>query len=612
MKLCDFWRIHALWLSCITWITATAGVEGQAANDALLSREPPEYQIAAEPTPQVNKPLRVDVNNAVRAAQGSLKHTYRADDVAREMFESLIHGEEWVGPGSSMGADDDEDKFGGVADAFSFASGTSSSDDSSAEGESSGEGDGEFGDSGMETLGDLFNSESPAGREIEASANQDEDEELVSSCGEVCEVRPSASERKPDVVEFGIYIKNFYGGSLRKKNFHVDSIITLKWKDERVKDIIPEGQDTMTMDTSQATASIWLPEIAITSRDILSHEKISFAYIASKDGTVTEFMRTLTGCKNEYHLENYPFDNQNMTMLIASSKYMNNELVLKPLDDTRYSGVEDNIFDYKGWHYKGHKQFAFLEENGMLKKSRGAIQIRVKGDRDGYIENHMMACVLYLQISWAVFWIPFVPAFSTPRVVMSILAILVFTQRMVITNSKLPLCGMPVNWHEIWNMLVGRLMASVIYFNVYTEFAFHVLKCETAARAMNTELKMWFPITATILLGFMLFTAYTALMSVRTCSIICDIMSIVLIGGFGFIWAMHLWRDMAKLAPTPRIGQRIKDAKQRISRMSSKDNLGASEAKRSSEANRSSVSTAETKPDPAPAQGAAGGGEEKV
>lgn len=358
--------------------------------------------------------------------------------------------------------------------------------------------------------------------------------------------RPSAEEGSADVVTFGLFAKQFYDTDLKKNLFAVDNVMSLMWKDERVAKLVPEGLEYVTLSERAAEKQIWMPDIRITNREIRGYEHISTGVTITKDGIVTKVERSLVRAKNFFRLKEYPWDVQHLKLKIASTRYMLNELKLKPSKDSAFSGCNPDIFDDRGYQLEKFETYEFEEGDGSLQKSRGVMEMTVKRDIKAYEQSHLLPTFTYLAISCAVFWFPFVVQFITPRLALSILALLTFTNLSIATSKNLPL-NAPFNWNDLFNQIVQACMCTTIILNIYTEIAFHQLKCEEVAKAMNHECKVVLPIISIITLSTVLGNAASDDgMSLETTSIFVKVIMFVLIAIYALVCAKRLHDDAIK------------------------------------------------------------------
>jgi len=305
-------------------------------------------------------------------------------------------------------------------------------------------------------------------------------------------VRPSAG-KGVDIVKFGMRAMNFYGTDLKRHTFSLDMVMSIRWNDPRVKDLIPEGLDKLSMGWTQATEVMWMPGIVVSNRDIEKYEIISASVSIYPNGDVHRVERANTRVMKKFELEGYPFDTQALAVNIASSKYMVNEVRLVPDGET--SGVQEDIwglYNLKDWHTEAKEQY-----DGELQKSRGILNINVVRSLEKYSQDHLLPASIVLMISWAVFYFPFANPFITARLCLSILALLTFTNLMVKSSKELPGAA-PFNWNDLFNQQIQTLMFVTIVLNIASEIAFHQFHQENLARGMNHEAKILMPVMSLI------------------------------------------------------------------------------------------------------------------
>lgn len=300
-------------------------------------------------------------------------------------------------------------------------------------------------------------------------------------------VRPHAG-KGVDVVHFGMRAMNYFGSSLKKFTFNVDMVMTLKWKDPRVVSLVPKGLDKLSMSREQAEKAIWMPGIVVSNRDIEKYEIISSSVTIFRSGDVQRVERANTRVMKKFALKQYPFDSQNLTINICSSKYMLDEVVLK--EDEGSSGVYENIWGL--WTMSKWGVHVFEQTDGELVKSRGSLDIEVIRSLEKYSQDHLLPSSIALMISWAVFYFPFANPFITPRLALSILALLTFTSLIVKSSRELPGAA-PFNYNDLFNQQIQTLMFVTILLNLASEIAFHTFHKEKLARCLNHEAKVLLP-----------------------------------------------------------------------------------------------------------------------
>lgn len=308
-------------------------------------------------------------------------------------------------------------------------------------------------------------------------------------------LRPHKEEGIPEMIEFGIYATRFYGADLKEDCFTMDNTMTLQWSDPRTVELLPSGADNVTLSDSEAEEQLWLPEVEITNRRIRSYELISTAVIVNRSGIVTKIERALAVIMEEFKVEAFPFDTQVLTQKIASTKYMLNDLILVPSEDPSLSGAPDDLCEGHGFDLESWNTSVISDVKGMLQKSRGLLSIRVKRGTARYTQEFIIPSVLLLCISWGVFWFPFIQPFITPRLALSILALLSFTTMSLRIDSMLP-AGAPFTWSDLFIQNCQWMMFCTVKLNIITEVFCHTLKLDKLAKKMNNELKVLWPVMA--------------------------------------------------------------------------------------------------------------------
>lgn len=355
-------------------------------------------------------------------------------------------------------------------------------------------------------------------------------------------VRPNAG-KAPDKVQFGVYAKNFYGIDLFRDNFVIDAVITLKWTDTRVAKLIPAGMDELTLSQLVSAKRMWLPAVVITNREMKKYDLISTAVKINRKGEVLKVLRATATVKNKYKLSQYPYDEQDLLVKIGSTKYMSDEVVLEPLKEVVV--LENGLL--KGYSYDLVKAGATSMEDidGPMKKSLGVLSITVKRKSAEYTTKHLLPACLLLVISCGIHYFPFVAPFITPRVVLSVFALLAFTKLTIVSTEVLP-AGAAFNWNDLINQSILMIMFTNIGMNIFGEFVYHSFHCTSFGTTMNHECKAMMPIICIVSLGTICLAAGPdGLMPLTTASIVVKSVLIGTIGIFILIICKRLTRALA-------------------------------------------------------------------
>jgi hypothetical protein len=346
---------------------------------------------------------------------------------------------------------------------------------------------------------------------------------------DITSLRPGVSTGTADVVSFGLFVKGFFGANLKHNKFTNDVIFALKWKDPRVISLVPAGMEFKTMSGKQALKSIWMPEIVVTNRDIRKWETIASTVKVFSTGDVFKVERAGVICNHRFVLDQFPFDTQDIQVKIASSKYMLDEVVLKPDEDKTMSGAKEGIWKGSPYTLEGWKVFAFAETDGALKKSRGVLELSIKRKLDTYWESHLMPTFMLLGISWGVFYFPFQNPFITPRLALSILALLSFTNIVVKSSASLP-DGAPFNWNDVINQQVQTFMFFTICLNIFSEVCKHKMGLEEFAEGVNNHGKVLIPLLSIVVLTIILSAGYLKYLSLGSANVVAKVVIGVTLG----------------------------------------------------------------------------------
>jgi len=375
------------------------------------------------------------------------------------------------------------------------------------------------------------------GTQIKKNVKMDTSHKATTNASKVDPVliRPNAG-KGVDTVTFALQVLNFYGTSLKKHTIALDMSMSFRWKDPPVVPLIPAGLQEISIAWSQALDLIWMPGIVVTNRDIEKYEIISASVTIFRTGEVLRVERAQAIVMKKFDLASYPFDTQHLEVKIGSSKYMLNEVVL--VANNSGSGVNEHIFglyDVQGYHAE-----AFETRDGHLKKSRGKLSIEVKRQLDKYVDDHLVPTCIVLMISWSVFFFPFEKPFITPRLALSILALLQFTNLMVKSTKELPGAA-PFNWNDLFNQQIQTFMFITIVLNIACEIVCHQFEMEKEARRMNNEAKVFVPCISLLNIILILGSANYGWMSVDRALHITKSSALLLVGCYGY----YVWREVS-------------------------------------------------------------------
>jgi len=243
----------------------------------------------------------------------------------------------------------------------------------------------------------------------------------------------------------------------------------------------------------------------------------------------------------KFDLSEYPFDAQNLTVNIASSKYMLDEVEMVP--DNKACGVEEMIWGL--YNLTSWATSSYPASDGELQKSRGALNIVVKRSLEKYSQDHLVPAFICLMISWAVFYFPFANPFITARLALSILALLTFTNLMVKSGKELPGAA-PFNWNDLFNQQIQALMFITIVLNISSEVCFHQFHEERLARNINNEAKIVMPFLSILNIVIILGSGMRKWIPLDTATSVTKATLLLFVFCYGFYFAhgvLHYRKD---------------------------------------------------------------------
>lgn len=362
-----------------------------------------------------------------------------------------------------------------------------------------------------------------------------EEEKASTTFDEAVTVRPNAEKKKPDIIHFQMFPKTIYDISMSENGVTLDLVIQLRWEDPRVKEVIPDGRQSVILPDSVAQSTIWLPSVEVTNRDIRRLELISTSIECTNAGIVNKVERVVVTVKNKFLMQDFPFDNQRLTVAIASTTYMIGDVVMHPMP--KPMTLDKSWFNGVGYELQNGSNYEIQDIDGALKKSRGVMELYVRREFDKYGQSVLVPSCLLIFISCSVFWLPFPKNdYINPRMSLSILCLITFTNLAMKNDRALP-PGAPYNWNDFLVTNISCIMFMTVIYNILAQILEHTLACEETGKRMNKQLTVLMPILSIITLGNVLlphFIASGGILSLNAVTCVnCIILSIFFLAFLG-------------------------------------------------------------------------------
>lgn len=306
------------------------------------------------------------------------------------------------------------------------------------------------------------------------------------------DLRPSEGG-EPVIVKFGVIVKKLLGIDPRHGMYTADVVLTLRWKDTRASSVVRAGAQTYTISPENAAKKIWMPDIAVTNREIKGQEVISTGIEVSATGDVVKTQRMIVICTNRFNMASFPFDTQTLKIRLASSTLMMEDLQLVPIQDENLVGVTKGLLGGSDLRITEVKQLAYSQVDGSLHKSRGELQVLVMRKWWVYMRTTLLPRFFLVAISWTVFYLPLKPFFAMPRVATSLISFLA----LLMLSSK-PLGAKGQTWLDVFEDSCCTMLLLTAFSNIFVEIVHHSLDKPKIAGRLDYELKLFWPLVAFI------------------------------------------------------------------------------------------------------------------
>jgi hypothetical protein len=231
----------------------------------------------------------------------------------------------------------------------------------------------------------------------------------------------------------------------------------------------------------------------VTNIKVKKLDVISTAVTLLKSGEVLKVQRVTVIVMDMYQLKEFPFDMQDLAVDIASTQYMTNAVQLVPNENPSWTGVSSTFFDGSGFALKHWSLFRVEDDQGVLKKSRGILSMKVQRVLTSYMSQNFIPMMYIVAFSCAVFYFPCNMVFIMPRLATSIVSYLTFSNLAAKSDAALP-STRPNNWNDVLCQNIQLVMLITTCFNIYSELLFHAFGIEDFATKITNELKFIAPL----------------------------------------------------------------------------------------------------------------------
>lgn len=220
------------------------------------------------------------------------------------------------------------------------------------------------------------------------------------------QVRPSGTNEStgPVVVVTNIFVRSIEDIDDKDMAFDVQLTFRQKWRDDRLKfnDLGGQLKYVIVEDTSK----LWLPdpffanEISGSFHDIMKPNVLARIY---PDGSVLYSIRVSLKLSCPMNLMNFPFDQQTCGIVVTSYAHTTEDIVFL----WRQS---DPVQVKRSLHLSKFSLTKFMTDYCTSKTNTGEysclrLDFTFDRERNGYMVNVYIPCIMLVLVSWVVLWI---------------------------------------------------------------------------------------------------------------------------------------------------------------------------------------------------------------
>lgn len=181
-----------------------------------------------------------------------------------------------------------------------------------------------------------------------------------------------------------------------EQTFTVDAWIILRWKDARLADPA-RGKAPAMCETEED--QLWTPRIQIRDlRGLQTH--YSDVHLIDSEGMITLFRRGMIRVFTQFDLKDFPFDKQNLLLIIDS---------LYGINDVEFQAWEDTISQRKptvpGWILSEPSASVNTEKGKLLTRSIYKVDVEAKREGGIFTRKLILPVALIVFMAYAIFWI---------------------------------------------------------------------------------------------------------------------------------------------------------------------------------------------------------------
>jgi len=336
-------------------------------------------------------------------------------------------------------------------------------------------------------------------------------------------LRPNAG-KGPEVVQIGVFVKQFQRVVFVDKSFSADIVLTTRWVDNRTSKFLKKGAGSLSMRTKAARKLIWTPDISLLNRAPAGLDLISSVVRIEPDGFVEKIDRVHAILLHTYLTDAFPFDRQDLDIKVTTASTMSEQVVLKAIRELGVSGAAPDAFEQRQYKYVTHYTTSFEDTWGSISKSIVELRLVVDHYAGSTVAGTIWPCMAISSISWGANYIPCDhTACLMPRIALSFLC---YLMQVVFADQVDNLQPERKNssWLDTFQLALQTCVYCSVLFTIIIAYICTTLNLPKLGIHFDKELQILMPLITLLVCAtcftFTFFLSYVSVMAVIVAAII--------------------------------------------------------------------------------------------
>jgi len=216
---------------------------------------------------------------------------------------------------------------------------------------------------------------------------------------------------------------------------------------------------------------MWLPDVVVENRETGCTDTIS-SVVRIEPQLVRKVDRVRAIVRAAFDVTYYPFDKQVLQVSLGSSSMMSEQVVFRPLDGEGFMGYDAAAFDNSEFAATSFEAYVVEEVQGMLRKSRGKMDISVERWSAKLVQLYFFPELLIVVIGYSTLWYPTLIPFVMPRVATALISFLTLTTLSAKTYAIVPATKNPI-WVDNFEGSCESILFFIVVSNLMITVTIH-------------------------------------------------------------------------------------------------------------------------------------------